>query len=98
VTHTIVFRPEAEEEVRSAQRWYEEQKPGLGARFADAIGEALKRIAGNPLAFAPVHGEIRRAIVRQFPFGIYFRIHEDDVVILAMMHGRRHPRRWQERR
>jgi len=97
VTYTVVFRPQAEEEARAAQRWYEEQQPGLGARFAGAIGEAIQRIVSNPSAFPVVHDEIRRAVVRRFPFGIYFRIHAEDLVVLAVMHGRRDPRRWQSR-
>jgi plasmid stabilization system protein ParE len=98
VTTSVVFRPQAEEEACAARRWYEEQKPGLGARFADAIDETLRRIASNPSTFPLVHGEIRRAVVRQFPYGIYFRTHAHDLVIVAVMHGRRHPRRWQSRR
>ena len=97
MTYTVVFRPQAEEEARAAQRWYEEQQPGLGARFAGAIGEAIQRIVSNPSAFPVVHDEIRRAVVRRFPFGIYFRIHAEDLVVLAVMHGRRHPRRRQSR-
>jgi len=97
VTYTVVFRPQAEEEARAPQRLYEEQQPGLGARFAGAIGEAIQRIVSNPSAFPVVHDEIRRAVVRRFPFGIYFRIHAEDLVVLAVMHGRRHPRRWQSR-
>ncbi len=98
MTTNVVFRPQAEEEARAARRWYEEQKPGLGARFADAIEETLRRIASNPPAFPLVHGEIRRAVVRQFPYGIYFRMHAQDLVVIAVMHGRRHPRRRQSRR
>lgn len=97
MTHTIVFRPQADEEAEAARRWYEEQKPGLGVRFADSIDETLRRIAADPLAYPLVHGEFRRAVVRQFPFALYFRVHGDSVVILAVMHARRHPRRWQSR-
>lgn len=72
MTRTVVFRPQAEEEARAARHWYEEQKPGLGGQFADAIDETLRRIAANASAFPRVHGEIRRAVMREFPFAIYF--------------------------
>jgi plasmid stabilization system protein ParE len=97
VSDTVVFRPQAEEEVRAARRWYEGQKPGLGARFANAIDETVQRIISNPTGFPLVHGEIRRAMVRRFPYGIYFQILARDLVVIAVMHGRRHPRRWQSR-
>jgi plasmid stabilization system protein ParE len=98
VTYTVVIRPQAAEEASRARQWYENQRPGLGVRFTSAIDEVVQRIAANPLAFPLVHGEIRRAVVRQFPFGVYFRVHAQDIVVLAVVHGRRHPRRWRSRR
>jgi plasmid stabilization system protein ParE len=73
---------------------YEKQKPGLGVRFVDAVDAAIRRIAADPSAFPVAHNEIRRAVVRQFPYGVYFRIEAGEVVVIAVMHGRRHPRRW----
>ena len=97
MTRKVVFRPQADQEALSARQWYEKQRPGLGAQFADAIDKTVERISSNPLAFPSVHGETRRAVVRWFPYGIYFRMLADDIVITAVMHGRRHPRRWQSR-
>lgn len=71
---------------------------GVGARFANAIDQTVQRNASTPLAFPLEHGEIRRALVRKFAFGIYFPVQVRDLVIHAVMHGRRHPRRWQSRR
>jgi plasmid stabilization system protein ParE len=97
VIRTVVFRPQAEQEVLLARRWYEEQRPGLGVQFANAIDDTIERTSSNAPAFPFVHGETRRAVVRRFPYGIYFRTLTDDIVITAVMHGRRHPRRWQSR-
>jgi len=97
VTHPVVFRPQAAAETRDALQWYEEQKPGLGARFAAAVEQTVQRIAANPAAFPSVHGEIRRAVVQQFPYGIYFNVHDGEIVVLAILHGRRHPERWRSR-
>jgi plasmid stabilization system protein ParE len=98
VIRKVVFRPQAYQEVVSARRWYEEQRPQLGLQFVSAIEEAVERISSNPLAFPTVHGETRRAVVRRFPYGIYFRTLDEEVVVTAVTHGRRHPRRWQSRR
>jgi len=98
VTRKLVFRPEADEEAQSTRRWYEEQRPDLGDQFADAIDETIGRIVSNPLAFPVAHNDTRRAIVRGFPYGVYFRLAKDYVVVTAAMHGRRNPRRWQGRR
>ena len=97
MTRKPVFRPQADQEVQSARQWYEDQRSGLGMEFANAVDEVLERISSNPLAFSTVHGETRRAVVRRFPYGIYFRISADMIIVTAVMHGRRHPRRWQAR-
>ena len=93
----VAFRPLADAEVREARQWYEERRCGLGAKFAAAVDEAVTQITENPLAFPCVRGETRRAILRRFPYCLYFRVLRDEVVVLAVVHGRRHPRRWQLR-
>jgi len=94
----LVFRPQAESEILEARSWYEERRQGLGGAFATAVDLTVAGILDHPLAYARVYGETRRAIVQRFPYAIYFRILPDEVVVLAVTHGRRHPRRWQTRR
>lgn len=98
MTPRLVFRPQAEAELLDARAWYEEQRPGLGQTFAAAVDRALAGIVQNPLAYPRVHGETRRALLQRFPYAIYFRVVSDELVVLAVMHGRRLPRRWQSRR
>jgi plasmid stabilization system protein ParE len=93
---TVVFRPEAEDEVLEARQWYESRSEGLGTRFAHAIASLLERIASNSHAFPRVHGQTRRAVLTRFPYAIYFRIDHQQIVILAV-HGRQDPSRWQAR-
>ncbi|MGH7266231.1 MAG: type II toxin-antitoxin system RelE/ParE family toxin [Candidatus Rokuibacteriota bacterium] len=98
MTRRLVFRPQAESELLDARSWYEERRPGLGRVFATAVDEAVAGVTEKPLAYPRVHGETRRALVRRFPYAIYFRVLQDDLVVLAVMHGRRLARRWQSRR
>jgi plasmid stabilization system protein ParE len=98
VTPRLVLRPQAETELLDARDWYEAQRPGLGEAFATEIDQALARIVEAPLAFPRVHGETGRALLRRFPYAIYFHAMPDEVVVLAVIHGRRHPGRWQSRR
>ena len=39
----------------------------------------LGRIAQAPLAYPRVHGETRRALVRRFPYAIYFHAMPDEI-------------------
>lgn len=92
-----IFRPAAAADVEEAYLWYENQRPGLGEEFLAAIKETIETLTANPEGFSVVHRQTRRALLRRFPYGIYFRIIDDQIVIVACMHGRRNPRRWQSR-
>ena len=98
MTPRLVLRPQAEAELLDARDWYEDQRPGLGSTYATEVERVLGGILQTPLAYACVQGEIRRALLRRFPYAIYFRAMSDEIVVLAVLHGRRHPRRWQSRR
>jgi hypothetical protein len=40
---------------------------------------------------------VRRALVRRFPYAVFYRVESDAPVIIACVHCRSHPRRWQSR-
>ena len=69
----IVFEPEVEAEVDEAYHWYEGQRRGLGEGFLAAVRAALDRIQLNPELHAVVYREVRRALVRRFPYAVYYR-------------------------
>ena len=98
MTPRLVFRPEAEAELLDARAWYEGERIGLGANFAVAVEATVAAILQDPLAYPRVKDDTRRALVRRFPYAVYFRPIGDEIIVLAVMHGRRLPRRWQLRR
>ena len=92
-----ILRPAASADVEDAYRWYEAQQTGLGEEFLAAAEAVIKSVVANPLQFPVIHRQTRRALLRRFPYGFYYRIVEDQIVVVACMHGRRDPRRWQSR-
>jgi len=94
VNRRISFRPQAIAQVVAVRGWYDDRRRGLGAEFATAVESLIARMAEDPLSFPLVRGQIRRAVFHRFPYAIYFRVSDDDIVVLAI-HGRQHPRRWQ---
>lgn len=93
----IVLREEAEAEFDKAFDWYDEQRPGLGTVFVEAVQKIFDAIAARPLMHAIVFADIRRAVVRRFPFCVYYRAHPDRVEVIAVFHSRRNPSIWQGR-
>ena len=97
MTYPLILRPEAEEDLLDAYRWYDERVSDLGLRFLESVERTLTQVENNPQAFAEVHEGVRRALIRTFPYGVYFSFEGERIVVLAIVHSLRHPRVWMER-
>ena len=94
----LVTRLAAEFDIQDAYDWYESQRPGLGEEFLAALTSTRDRILEFPEGYPVLHRATRRALLpRRFPYGLYYRIERDTVIIVACMHARRDPREWQRR-
>lgn len=93
----IRFTQAARAEIIEAQDWYAAQAPGLGNRFRLQIDSAIQRIALQPSQFPVVLGNARRALVRDFPYSLFFRVDHDEIIVFACFHGSRNPTIWQRR-
>ena len=54
MTHPLILRPEAEEDLLDAYRWYEERVPGLGLRFLESVERTLGQIERSSQLYAAV--------------------------------------------
>ena len=63
-----------------------------------ACRAAAALIQDRPQVFRLVYGDVRRVLLRRFPYAIFYRYREPELLVVAVMHERRDPRRWQERR
>ena len=95
MTLPVVWIPAANEDLQDAREWYDNIRPELGTRFALAVEATIEAIAERPLQFPVVYLGWRRAGVRRFPYGIFFKAQGQRIVVIACFHGRRNPRRWQ---
>jgi hypothetical protein len=87
----------AEGEFAEAVDGYNEQCPGLGFEFAAEVQRTFERIRCHPTAW-PVYSErSRRCLTDRFPYGVLYQVRGDHVLVGAILHLRRDPRRWQER-
>jgi plasmid stabilization system protein ParE len=89
--------PEAAAELKQARAWYDNVRPSLGERFALAVDATVEAIAEHPLQFPAVHRGRRRAGVRKFPYGIFFEVQPERIVVIACFHAKRNPKRWRSR-
>ena len=95
--YPVHFRDEAEVDLIDAATWYESQRKGLGFEFLDEIQHVSGLISDNPELFPVVYKNIRRALIRRFPFGVFYLVDDVGIVVLAVMHGSRDPSQWKKR-
>jgi plasmid stabilization system protein ParE len=93
----LIVQPQSHLDITAAAVWYEDQRPGLGIRFLDELSLVFQRIQKNPLEFPRLEGDVHRALLHRFPFGVYFLAEPRDVQVLAVLHLHRHPEMWKSR-
>lgn len=97
MNYEIIIRPEAESDLTEAFHWYEEQSPGLGLEFLRCVDAAFDIIQRNPLLYQKIYKDIRRSLTHRFPYGVFYIIDENRIIILAVFHAKRDPELLKER-
>lgn len=92
------FDADALAEFISAGRYYNQQVPGLGDDFVDEVESGIIKILATPAAWRILEDDVRRFLIGRFPYGIYYTVESEVVLIWAIKHLHRDPDYWQDRR
>ena len=92
MTYNLRFLPEVEEDLFSGYAWYEDKAHGLGEEFLRIFYASANNISRNALLYKKVYGDFRRLLLRRFPYAIYFRIDENEIIVFGLFHCARDPR------
>jgi plasmid stabilization system protein ParE len=93
----IVIAPEVEEDLAAACVWYEQRRAGLGEDFLSSVDACCARIRRYPEMYPLVHETYRRALIRRFPYAVFYEYTEGRVTIYAVFHTARNPEKWRRR-
>jgi len=94
----LEVRPAAAADIEETALWYESKRSGLGSEFLEELQYMKASIAESPRRFPVITRDTRRVMLRRFPYALYFRLYPDRILVVACMHGRMHPKRWQSRK
>jgi toxin ParE1/3/4 len=97
VKRDVQLLPEAAREVEAAFWWYERRRRGLGLEFLLAFDALLENLRRLPEGHEPVAMRTRKALLRRFPYLVLYALEEKRVLVTAVFHGHRDPRRWSSR-
>jgi plasmid stabilization system protein ParE len=88
----VEYHPAVEKELREIINYYNSCSAGLGSEFLNEFERQVLNIASNPFLWMEVEKGVRRALLRRFPYTVYFRVVDIDVLrITVVKHQRRHP-------
>jgi toxin ParE2 len=93
----IRFLEAARDDLGEAIRYYEAQRPGLGAEFRDEVRSTLERIERFPEAWRSLSQNTRRCRTHRFPYGIIYQVRPDEILVVAVAHLHRRPDYWKGR-
>ena len=95
--YALRIRRAAENDIAEAQIWYETQREGLGIDFHVEISQTIDRLAETPFIYAITYRDIRKAVVRRFPYLVWYRVSGIVVTVLACTDGREAPNKMRPR-
>lgn len=87
----------AKKEIREAREYYDSIDKNIGRSFVSQISHSLDLIKQNPLAFPAERKNIRKCLVKKFPYKILYAIEDNNILVLAVMHQKRKPNYWLNR-
>ena len=94
---SLIILPEAELDITEAYDWYQQRELGLGEEFLRCIDASIQTIKRNPEIYVFAHEKYRRALVRRFPYAIFYEYFEDTIAVYAVFHCSQNAKKWRNR-
>jgi toxin ParE1/3/4 len=93
----LIVRDEARRELLEARDYYDEQRGGYGLRFVEAVEREFALLLQFENIGKSVGNGVRRRTLSDWPYGIFYRLRGDELIIVAIAHHRRRPGYWRSR-
>ena len=90
------FTSTAELELKEAMEFYQSAQAGLGADFLAEVQATTQLIESFPLAWTSLSPRTRRCRTHRFPYGLFYQVRPDEILIVSVMDLRRDPKRWEQ--
>ena len=94
---TVRLTPEAFADLQDARSWYAERGDDLAGRFVESFESVLHTLEEHPEAYPLVHRQVRRALLRGFPYCVFYLSEAAGPLVVGCFHARRDPSTWRRR-
>ena len=93
MSFVIQLTKEAINDIAGIVGWYDEQKNNLGNKFIEHLHLVFSSIEANPGSFSKFYKQIRKVSLQKFPYIVLFKEEKTSIIILAVFHTSRNPKR-----
>lgn len=93
----VLVASAAEADFTEALCWYAERSRQAAENFEAEFEQALAAIAADPHRFPKCDQRHQYYLMRRFPFHVIYRAEREQVVVIAVAHGKRRPGYWSGR-
>ncbi|MDP3433967.1 MAG: type II toxin-antitoxin system RelE/ParE family toxin [Bacteroidota bacterium] len=94
---SIEISDEAEIDFDKSYEYYFEDSPKVADAFFRRINVSFENIKQNPFTFPVAYKNVRKYVMKKFPFVIYYQIVNSIIKVIAIFHTSRNPEIWNER-
>lgn len=94
MSRRVLFRPDVLTDIAESTAWYRTRGWALGEEFAEVLDTCLETISEHPLRYPVLSENVHRAVLPRFPYSVIYEVTEEEIIVLACLHGRRNLRRW----
>jgi plasmid stabilization system protein ParE len=91
--HLVTIEHEAKDDIAAAMVYYEGEREGLGQEFLDELKTLMERLSENPRQYQVYRRAIRKAVMRRFPFLVFYRFDDEHAYVVAVTDGRQSKRK-----
>jgi plasmid stabilization system protein ParE len=89
--------PEADDELSEATAYFSRQSALVAQRFLADIDDTVQLLLQFPGLGSPLPKQLRRLLLKVFPYRIIYRLEGNEIVVYAIAHVRRKPGYWRKR-
>jgi len=93
----LIIIPEAQQDVDEAYWWYEDCRSGLGEEFLGCVDACIQTICRMPDLYPVIHEQYRWALVRRFPYSVFYENSAQKVTVYSIFHSSQEPQKWLSR-
>ena len=93
----LIISEQAHFEIEDSKEYYNLQQDSLGDTFKNDLKESILNIQNFPNLYPNITEKIKRCVLHRFPYGIFYTVKTDCILILSVAHQHRKPYYWIDR-